>query len=147
MPSRAKEQASSSAPHLFLLFLLFLSASPPSLPHHLRAPLLHPPPSLHQRWGDDDSDKTSADKALSMKAVMEQQRVHLTMNAIRQAARGDLQRLKELRQQGADFKMGDYDGRTALHLAAARGLYDVCQFILSEGTDVNRKGARAGLRR
>ena len=96
-----------------------------------------------QRWGEDAADKSSTDKALRMKAVMEQQRVHLTMNAIRQAARGDLQRLKELRQHGADFKMGDYDGRTALHLAAARGFYDVCQFILSEGTDVNRKGEPA----
>lgn len=35
------------------------------------------------------------------------------------AANGDLDTIKAMTKNGADLDAGDYDGRTALHLAAA----------------------------
>ena len=35
-------------------------------------------------------------------------------------------------QQGVDMNLGDYDGRTALHLAAAEGHLRCVKFLLDE---------------
>mmetsp|Transcript_2479 Transcript_2479/g.4633 ORF Transcript_2479/g.4633 Transcript_2479/m.4633 type:complete len:711 (+) Transcript_2479:220-2352(+) len=42
-----------------------------------------------------------------------------------------------LRAPKIDVNGGDYDGRTALHLAAAAGHVKVCKFLISKGADVN----------
>ncbi|XP_073154238.1 potassium channel SKOR-like isoform X2 [Henckelia pumila] len=50
---------------------------------------------------------------------------------------GDLNQLKSLIRAGADPNKRDYDGRSALHLAASRGFEDITNFLLQEGVDVN----------
>lgn len=50
---------------------------------------------------------------------------------------GDLNQLKSLIRAGADPNKRDYDGRSALHLAAARGFEDIANFLLHEGVDIN----------
>ncbi|KAL8550133.1 hypothetical protein ACS0TY_008818 [Phlomoides rotata] len=50
---------------------------------------------------------------------------------------GDLYQLKSLIRSGADPNKKDYDGRTALHLAASKGYEDITLFLIQEGVDVN----------
>lgn len=45
------------------------------------------------------------------------------------AARGDIAKLQVLHDSGVDLSTGDYDGRTALHLAVCNGHVDVVRFI------------------
>ncbi|CAI5467851.1 unnamed protein product [Closterium sp. Yama58-4] len=79
------------------------------------------------------------DTAEEVRRAVSQRQAQQTLSAIQQAARGDLDHLKMLRKLGADFSKGDFDGRTALHLAASRGFPDICSFILREGGAANRK--------
>ncbi|KAL5545186.1 hypothetical protein UlMin_008970, partial [Ulmus minor] len=50
---------------------------------------------------------------------------------------GDLYRLKCLIGAGADPNNIDYDGRSALHVAACRGYEDITAFLVERGVDVN----------
>jgi len=46
------------------------------------------------------------------------------------AAKGDVAKLEELRDCGVDLATGDYDGRTALHLAVCNGRVEVVRFLV-----------------
>jgi len=48
------------------------------------------------------------------------------------AARGDLEALQGIRDEGVDMSAGDYDKRTPLHLAASEGLIDVVKYLIEE---------------
>ncbi|KAL5556457.1 hypothetical protein UlMin_038693 [Ulmus minor] len=50
---------------------------------------------------------------------------------------GDLYRLKCLIGAGADPNNTDYDGRSALHVAASKGYEDITIFLIERGVDVN----------
>jgi hyperpolarization activated cyclic nucleotide-gated potassium channel 4 len=53
------------------------------------------------------------------------------------AADGDIESLKALIDHGISPNSADYDGRTALHLAAAEGIVNVLEFLLANKADVN----------
>ena len=53
------------------------------------------------------------------------------------AAAGDLNTLMRLDSTGVDLNVGDYDGRTALHLAASEGNLDIVKFLISRGVRIN----------
>ncbi|XP_047069365.1 potassium channel KOR2-like [Lolium rigidum] len=53
------------------------------------------------------------------------------------AYHGDLFRLKGLIRAGADPSKPDYDGRTALHVAASRGYEDIIRVLIQRGANVN----------
>ena len=48
------------------------------------------------------------------------------------AARGDLDALRSITKAGGEVNLGDYDKRTALHLAASEGLLSVVQFLIEQ---------------
>ena len=49
------------------------------------------------------------------------------------AARGDFDRLRTLvERQRHDVNAGDYDQRTAIHLAASEGMLEVVRFLVEE---------------
>ena len=51
------------------------------------------------------------------------------------ASEGDLDGIRRLRLQGAVLDGADYDGRTALHLAASEGREEVVDYLLRHGVD------------
>jgi ankyrin repeat protein len=57
---------------------------------------------------------------------------------IQAASDGDVNEVTALLEYGnVDLDTGDYDGRTALHLAAGEGRLDVVKLLCEEGADVN----------
>ncbi len=59
-------------------------------------------------------------------------------NLIAAASEGDLEEVQALLEYGnVDFNQGDYDKRTALHLAAGEGRNEIVQFLCEAGADVN----------
>lgn len=52
---------------------------------------------------------------------------------------GDLDEIRRLISYGIDVNNADYDGRTALHLAAAEGRADAVRFLLARGGNPNLK--------
>jgi glutaminase len=55
------------------------------------------------------------------------------------AARGDLSELRRLIAAGADVSRSDYDGRTALHLAACEGREEVVRLLIATGCGLEPK--------
>ncbi|MGB1012676.1 MAG: asparaginase [Nannocystaceae bacterium] len=55
---------------------------------------------------------------------------------INRASRGDLAGVKRLVENGMDPRQGDYDRRTALHLAAAEGHRGIVAYLVHAGADV-----------
>ncbi|VDD96132.1 unnamed protein product [Enterobius vermicularis] len=55
------------------------------------------------------------------------------------AKNGDVSLLEKLRRSGADLSVPDYNGRTALHIAASFGQLDAVTYLLKHGCNVNAK--------
>ncbi|MBT4922201.1 MAG: glutaminase A [Rickettsiales bacterium] len=53
------------------------------------------------------------------------------------ASQGDISEARRGISLGIDVNLGDYDKRTALHLAAAEGQYDMVEYLIKKGADVN----------
>lgn len=49
------------------------------------------------------------------------------------ASKGDLREIKKLLARGLNVNTADYDGRTALHLAAADGHKDIVNYLIGQG--------------
>lgn len=59
------------------------------------------------------------------------------VNLIYAASYGDLDEIKRLEALGMNLGGADYDGRTALHLAAAENRVDVVEYLLTRNIDKN----------
>lgn len=53
------------------------------------------------------------------------------------ASNGDIASLEKFQQQGGDFNIPDYDGRTPLHLACCEGHLETVRFLLKHGASVH----------
>ena len=53
------------------------------------------------------------------------------------ASKGDISSLESLHQQGGDFNLPDYDGRTPLHLACCEGHLETVRYLLQHGASVH----------
>ncbi|KAF5749903.1 STELAR K+ outward rectifier isoform 2 [Tripterygium wilfordii] len=67
------------------------------------------------------------------------QEAELALRVNSAAYHGDINQLKGLIRAGADPNKTDYDGRSPLHLAAARGYEDIVQFLIQGGVEINIK--------
>ncbi|RCV33800.1 hypothetical protein SETIT_7G111600v2 [Setaria italica] len=72
-----------------------------------------------------------------MAYLISRQEADLVIGVNNAAYHGDLLRLKGLISAGADPSKPDYDGRTALHVAALRGYEDIVRFLIQRGANVN----------
>ncbi|MFN7117392.1 MAG: glutaminase A [Saprospiraceae bacterium] len=63
-------------------------------------------------------------------------RVNQIVNLIYAASFGDLDEIKRLEALGVNLSSADYDGRTALHLAAAENQIEVVKYLISRGIDL-----------
>jgi len=55
------------------------------------------------------------------------------------AAAGDVDELRRLLARGVDINRADYDGRTALHLAASEGHVNAVTFLIGRGADASMR--------
>jgi len=55
------------------------------------------------------------------------------------AANGNVGSLESLHQQGGDFNLPDYDGRTPLHLACSEGHLEAVHYLLHQGASVHAR--------
>uniref|UniRef100_A0A0D9W5H6 Potassium channel n=1 Tax=Leersia perrieri TaxID=77586 RepID=A0A0D9W5H6_9ORYZ len=69
--------------------------------------------------------------------LLAKQESELVLAVNNAAYHGDIFRLKGLISAGADPSKPDYDGRTALHVAARRGYEDIVRFLIQRGANVN----------
>jgi ankyrin repeat protein len=51
---------------------------------------------------------------------------------------GDLEQLKQLKEEGVDFNCVDYRGRSALHIACLHGYMPVVQFLMKEAVNLDK---------
>ncbi len=59
-----------------------------------------------------------------------------TFLLLQAAAAGDLSEIMLLAAKGADLDAADYDGRTALHLAASEGRVDALEYLIHKGVNL-----------
>ncbi|KAL3697194.1 hypothetical protein R1sor_011270 [Riccia sorocarpa] len=84
-----------------------------------------------------ETDARFGQMATDITFLVAKQQAELALMVNNAAFQGDVTQLKHLVKSGAAIDRADYDGRTALHLAASRGYDTVVQFLIREGADVN----------
>ncbi|CAL9687023.1 unnamed protein product [Knipowitschia caucasica] len=78
--------------------------------------------------------------SISCKEELEAIRDALTPPLACAAAKiGDVEALEALREMGSNLSLGDYDGRTPLHVACCEGHFKTVQYLLSHGATVYAK--------
>ncbi|MBI3342070.1 ankyrin repeat domain-containing protein [Candidatus Curtissbacteria bacterium] len=60
------------------------------------------------------------------------------------AFQGDLHEIQRLIACGVDLEEGDYDGRTAIHLAASEGQEEVVRYLIAKKVNINPKDRMGG---
>lgn len=66
-------------------------------------------------------------------------KVNEVMSLIFAASNGDLEEVKRLHAFGVDLNQGDYDNRTALHLAVAEKRTEVVDYLITNGANAEAK--------
>nr|XP_009392582.2 PREDICTED: potassium channel KOR2-like isoform X2 [Musa acuminata subsp. malaccensis] len=72
-----------------------------------------------------------------IKYLISKQEAELALGVNSAAYHGDISRLQVLINAGADPNKTDYDGRTALHMAACKGHEQVVKFLIQRGSNTN----------
>ncbi|KMS99189.1 hypothetical protein BVRB_2g047040 [Beta vulgaris subsp. vulgaris] len=67
------------------------------------------------------------------------QESELALKVNNAAYHGDLYQIKNLLNAGADMNKTDYNGRSPLHIAAARGCEEIILLLVKEGVRINEK--------
>jgi ankyrin repeat protein len=112
-----------------VLFLLENGADPNSLDAFGRSPL----DECKQR-SFDELENALRDAAAVVESVGEKKTLGFLMEA---AAVDNVEGVKQYAHVGGNLSRADYDDRTALHIACARGNLAVVEFLLAAGVDLS----------
>lgn len=101
------------------------------------------------RWGGTPLQDAVRHKHDAVSSLLKERggRLEIPLLAVQLCAlagAGDWRELARLAENGADLSLGDYDGRTALHLAASDGRLEVVSFLLDRGVPVNPRDRWGG---
>jgi glutaminase len=66
-----------------------------------------------------------------------QSRIEGVVNLCWAASQGDLSEAQKLAASGVDLDGADYDGRTALHLAASERQSHIVEYLIAKGVNLN----------
>tara|TARA_B100001142_G_C14250743_1_gene623103 strand:- start:485 stop:1294 length:810 start_codon:yes stop_codon:yes gene_type:complete len=69
---------------------------------------------------------------INNEVINEELNLHRLLSA---ASNGDINSVRAIYAKGFDLNSSDYDGRTALHLAASEGEYEIVEFLLTNGVN------------
>ncbi|KAL4194931.1 hypothetical protein AMTRI_Chr05g70920 [Amborella trichopoda] len=87
----------------------------------------------------DMKDPSTEDVMIETESMLARGRTDLPFGVCSVASAGDDKLLEQLLQQGLDANETDHCGRTALHLAAAKGFKECVRLLLDQGADPNIK--------
>ncbi|KAK2165000.1 hypothetical protein LSH36_56g02010 [Paralvinella palmiformis] len=104
-------------------------------PVHVRDRFGHSPLDDAVRFARFDVIKLLMDAGAHLRVPATALGMHLCNSALQES----LTNLKAWIQAGASVNQGDYDGRTALHLAIAVNNEEVAEYLISVGADPNQK--------
>ena len=84
-----------------------------------------------------DSLLFEMDKKIEPRRKKYEPKTNELMSLIFACSNGDLEELKRLHAMGVDLNQGDYDKRTALHLAVAEKQPNVVQYLVNNGANID----------
>lgn len=93
----------------------------------------------HFNFHNFDSLLFETEKKIDPRRKKYETEVNEVMSLIFAASNGDIDEVKRLHAMGVDFNQGDYDNRTALHLAVAEDKKQVVEYLLENGAQKDIK--------
>ena len=92
-------------------------------------------------WYAKGKNHTDVVELLNKYGARSEMPVQALLDAVRD---GRIEQVKTLIEKGANMNARDYQGRTPLHLAAAKGDTDIAELLVKGGADVNAKSDTLG---
>jgi len=97
-------------------------------------------PNLQDRWGGTPLKEAESNRHSDVVDILVNAGAVVAEKLCRAATQGDMKTLKKLVEAKCDINLGDYDGRTALHLAAASGDVEVVRYLIRlRGANINQR--------
>ena len=92
-------------------------------------------------WYAKGKNHTDVVELLNKYGARSDMPVQALLDAVRD---GKSEQVKSLIEKGANMNTRDYQGRTPLHLAAAKGYTDIAELLVKGGADINAKSDNLG---
>jgi len=96
-------------------------------------------PNVKDRWGGTPMLEAESNRHQEIAEVLVNSGAVVAEKLCRAATVGDFKTMKRLVDAKADVNIGDYDGRTALHLACASGHADIVKYLIKSGANTEQR--------